>query len=378
MKIIINVSNLYYGGGVQVAISLLNELRFIEANNEYNIFLSKPIENQIEKQLFSENFKFFIIAKPASYLNTRFKIIKKLNELEDQINPDIVITLFGPSYWKPKVKSLMGFADPWVLNQNSVAYKELNFYQRIQKRLINLYKIYYLKRETSYYIIETNNAKTKLLNLLNIKDDQVYVIGNCYSNVFNNKELLDYNSKDFIKLPKKEPDEFRLVLISHNYSHKNLKIIQKIIPLIKSYNVKFIVTIDNKYYDELFFGMDNHVMNLGPVRIKSVPSIYSQCDALFLPTLLEVFSASYPEAMKMQIPILTSNYSFAEEICKDAALYFDPLDPKDISEKIIELINSKKLQKLLKENGKRRIQNFETARSRAKKYLKICNIVVNM
>ena len=34
MKIIINVSNLYYGGGVQVAISLLNELRFIEANNE--------------------------------------------------------------------------------------------------------------------------------------------------------------------------------------------------------------------------------------------------------------------------------------------------------------------------------------------------------
>ena len=361
-----------------MAISLLNELRFIETNNEYNIFLSKPIDQQIEKNLFSQHFKFFIISQPASYLKTRLKIIRELNELENQIKPNIVITLFGPSYWKPKVKHLMGFADPWVLNQNSVAYKELSFFQRIEKRLINFYKTYYLRREANCYIIETNNAKTKLLNLLNITDDQVYVISNCYSNTFDNKELLDPNCKDFIKLPKKDVDEYRFVLISHNYSHKNIKIIQKVIPLIKSHNVKFVVTIDNKYYDELFFGMNDHVINLGPIQIKSAPSIYSQCDALFLPTLLEVFSASYPEAMKMQIPILTSNYSFAEEICKDAALYFDPLDPKDISEKIIELINSKKLQKLLKKNGNKRIKDFESARSRAKKYLKICNKLVNM
>ena len=378
MKIIINVSNLYYGGGVQVAISLLNELRFIEANNEYNISLSKPIDQQIDKKLFSKKFRFYIIPKSDSYFKTSIETIKKLDKLEHQLSPDIVITLFGPSYWKPKVKNLMGFADPWILNKNSVAYKELNFFQRIEKRLMNFYKVYCLKREANYYVIETDNAKIKLLNLLKTKDDQVYVISNCYNHVFNNKELLNYDSKDFIKLPKKELDEFRLVLISHNYSHKNLKIIQKIIPLIKSYNVKFVLTIDHKNYDELFYGMDNHVINLGPIQIKSAPSIYSQCDALFLPTLLEVFSASYLEAMIMQIPILTSNYSFAEDICKDAALYFDPLNPIDISEKIIELKNIKKLQKLLKENGNKRIQNFETASSRAKKYLKICNMLVNM
>jgi len=376
MKIIINLSNLYYGGGLQVAISFLNELRFIEADNEYNIFLSKPIDSQIEKKIFPENFKFFFIPKSAAYLLTRFIITKKLTELENYINPDIVITLFGPSYWKSKAKNLMGFADPWVLNYNSVAYKELKFFQRIKRRLLNIYKIYYLKRETEYFVIETNIAKSKLINLLNISDNKVFVVGNCNSHFFNDKELLNDNNENFINLPKKEINEFRLLLISHNYPHKNLKIIRDVIPLIKSYNIKFILTIDSKDFDNLFYGLNDYIINLGPVNVKSAPSIYSQCDALFLPTLLEVFSASYPEAMKMNLPILTSNYSFAKDVCKDAALYFDPLDPKDIADKIKELINNKRLNKFLIENGNKRIQKFENAKSRAKKYLEICKMLI--
>ena len=54
MKIIINVSNLYVGGGVQVAISFINELKFIKNINQYHIFLSEPINLQIEKNLFSK------------------------------------------------------------------------------------------------------------------------------------------------------------------------------------------------------------------------------------------------------------------------------------------------------------------------------------
>ena len=55
---------------------------------------------------------------------------------------------------------------------------------------------------------------------------------------------------------------------------------------------------------------------------------------MFLPTFLECFSASYAEAMLMKKPIITSNLGFAQNVCKDAAVYFDPCNPEDIIDKI--------------------------------------------
>ena len=80
--------------------------------------------------------------------------------------------------------------------------------------------------------------------------------------------------------------------------------------LLSEKNINFVVTIDDESYENMF-SHNPRVINLGPVAHKSCPSIYSQCDFLFAPTLLETFSASYPEAMKMNLPISTSKYSFA-------------------------------------------------------------------
>ena len=123
--------------------------------------------------------------------------------------------------------------------------------------------------------------------------------------------------------------------------------------------------------------MTNKIINLGKIVQKGCPSVYKQCDALFAPTLLETFSAAYPEAMKMRKPILTSKYSFAKDLCGDAALYFDPLDPKDIAQKIKQLIGNEILQKIMIENGEKKLMSFETARSRAEKYISICEEIVN-
>jgi hypothetical protein len=41
--------------------------------------------------------------------------------------------------------------------------------------------------------------------------------------------------------------------------------------------------------------------------------------------------------MSYNLPILTSNYNFAREVCGDAAVYFDPLDLKSIKNTILSL-----------------------------------------
>lgn len=52
MKIIINTSNLYVGGGVQVALSFISELKIMNFKNEYHIFLSQAVDKQINQDTF--------------------------------------------------------------------------------------------------------------------------------------------------------------------------------------------------------------------------------------------------------------------------------------------------------------------------------------
>ncbi len=377
MKIVINTSNLPGGGGLQVALSFLQELKHIDHNNKYYIFLSKAANRQILKNEFPNNFQFYLMEKSPASLKTRKSIVNKLNKLEQQILPDIVFSVFGPSYWCPKAKHLIGVADGWIYNADSVAYGKLSIIEQIKRRLLGKYKIYHLKQDADFYLLETEDAKMKFIETTGIKEDTVLVVGNTHSSAFNNEVYLNKNNNHYIKLPKKLEKEFRLIYITSYKANKNIEVISEILPFLEGYNVKFILTLDNNIFQKLFPNQTDKVINLSPIPHNSCPSVYKQCDALFAPTLLETFSAAYPEAMKMEKPILTSNYSFATDVCQDAALYFDPLDPENIAEKIKKLINDKKLQKELIKKGKKRVQEFETARSRAEKYIEICEKVAS-
>ena len=73
----------------------------------------------------------------------------------------------------------------------------------------------------------------------------------------------------------------------------------------------------------------------------------------------------------MRKPILTSDLHFARGLCGDAAVYFNPMDPLDIAEKIFELANNPTEQNKLINNGVRQLKNFDTSQERAQKYIKI-------
>ena len=378
MKILINTSNLYVGGGLQVALSFINELKELNTNHEYHIFLSLAVDKQIDQKEFTGNFYFYLIEKSPASLKTRKTIVAKLNSLEEHIKPDIVFSVFGPSYWKPKAKHLLGFADGWAYNSESVAYNRLPLLKRIKMRLHVKYKSYYLKRDADYYVLETLDAKNKFSKVIDIDKSKTFVVGNTYSSIFDEDECIQSNYEYFINLPKKQDNEFRLIYITHNHPNKNLTSINKILPLLDGFNINFFLTLDDVSYRTLFPVLTKNVINLGPIPQKSCPSVYKQCDALFAPTLLETFSAAYPEAMKMGKPILTSNYSFAKDVCQDAALYFDPLDPKDMIKKIKMLVRDKALLNKLAEKGRKRVKKFESARTRAEKYIAICENLVKL
>ncbi len=100
-----------------------------------------------------------------------------------------------------------------------------------------------------------------------------------------------------------------MLALSSWYPHKNIGIIPKVIEVLqeKGYEfIRFIVTLPQIDFNKLEINAKHkqQIINVGIVKIEEGASLYQECDALFLPTLLECFSASYAEAMIMEKPIL--------------------------------------------------------------------------
>ena len=145
----------------------------------------------------------------------------------------------------------------------------------------------------------------------------------------------------------------------------------------KRTDIKFVVTLPEDKYNMLFHEKYRQsILNVGFVPSKEGPSLYKECDIMFLPTLLECFSASFAEAMVMRKPIITSDMGFAHCVCKDAAVYFNPVNPMDIADKLLMLVDNKSLQATLVEKGVGQLKQFGTSSDRVDAILKLCKSLV--
>nr|WP_297165208.1 glycosyltransferase [uncultured Dysgonomonas sp.] len=374
MRLIINTSSLFSGGGVQVALSFIEECRNFE-KNEYHVFLCPSVEKQIDKLSYPSNFIFYTIERKGNIIRNILYLRKKLSSFEKKIKPDCVFTIFGPSYWTPKVPHLLGYALPHFLYSESPFFFRNSLLAKLKWKITAIFKKYFFLKNAKYYHVETEDARMRLAHFLHSPIDKIYVVSNTYNSYF-----ACFNNEERDKMIKSSNIKTFLIL-SAFYPHKNLSILNEIIPLlIKSgiNNVEFVTTLPSQIYEDNFLEVSKtKIRNIGVIAAQDCPQLYFECNFIFLPTLLECFSANYPEAMKMDKPILTSDLPFARDICGDAALFFDPLDPNDIVAKIKLILENEELQKELITNGREQLKNFPSAQMRAEKYLTICNSILN-
>jgi len=72
----------------------------------------------------------------------------------------------------------------------------------------------------------------------------------------------------------------------------------------------------------------------GHVTLDDLVELYRSAAALIYPSLYEGFGIPCVEAMACGCPVAASNVASIPEVCGDAAVYFDPLDPESIAEGI--------------------------------------------
>ena len=164
------------------------------------------------------------------------------------------------------------------------------------------------------------------------------------------------------------PDHFKLFYIARYYPHKNIEIL---VDLYERYReqlkdtVLFITVVQDQHpaVKKLLADIRKKHLEKMIVNISSrwlqpeLANYYRHVDALLMPTLMEVLSGSYLEAMDFGVPILTSDLDFAHDICGEAALYFNPWSPASIYSTISRLRNDPKMAESMAQAGKKQLEN---------------------
>lgn len=365
MNILINASNLKKGGGMQVADSFIRQLYNYKSHKFY-VVVTDSLSDLLDDLTSSDNLILIKYTQKKKLLNVLFGKDAFLNNCVREYNIDRVFSIFAP-FWRPSVKHICGFAKPQYIYKESPFFYNLKLKQRVKYKIVEFLHMRVIKLESDILITENLNVSTRLFEICH-KRIPVFTVTNYYNQIFEKPSLWDTR----IQLPKFSG--FTLLTICANYPHKNLKIIPDVVKYLNekypNFLFRFILTISpNEFFINNVYAKE--VLLLGNVGISECPSLYFQSDALFLPTLLECFSASYPEAMFMKKPILTSDIGFAKGICGDAAMYFNPLCPASIGEAIYRLANNVIERDKLIANGIKRLKVFDTYEERTKKYLKI-------
>jgi len=110
-------------------------------------------------------------------------------------------------------------------------------------------------------------------------------------------------------------------------------------------------------------GVASRVVFTGPVSDSDLGCLYAACDLFVFPSLYEGFGLPVLEAMSLGAPVACSRSSSIPEVAGDAAVLFDPRNPRDMEEAIRRALADEGLRDRLRDRGLRRAAGFDWLKS---------------
>lgn len=377
MKLMIDASVCSKGGGVQVALSFLENIAF-DSEFELICVVNPEIDKQLSIAAKDKIKDYYVECVEPVYK----KIIQgqRISKIEKNHAPDLVFVVFGPSYWRPKAQCLQGFALPLMVYEDTRNYiYKHNLKLKIYQKLLNYFKARKFKRNADFAVVETQTFKQRLSSFMSFDESKIFVV----ENSFNSNFLIENK----IKKPEIIQSQIlNLFVPSAFYPHKNLNILVDVAYYLKNefkltFKFNFLIKKDSLEWQNLTIlakskNVDDCFYTYGTVPNARMKELYAINNFIILPTLAEASTAVYPEAFISKKVLLTSDIDFARELCGNAAVFFNPLDAYDIAEKIININFDTQKQAQLIQNGLERVKSVYL--SPEEKWLKQRNILLNL
>lgn len=371
MHFLINCSNLKAGGGLQVADSiccLLNRY----SKHFFIVVLSDFLEQTRKKIYNFENVKIYKHDIPNTFETIIMGRDHFLDSLLIEKEIDAVITVFGPSRWCPRVPHLSGFALPQLVLPESPFFAKIDNCEKIKWYWWRKIREWSIKRSADFFWTENPMVTERLSRLFH--NTHVYTVTNYYNQVFDHLDQW----KRTITLP--EFEGITCLSVSSPASHKNFSIIEHVVRVLRQNHpemkIRFVLTFDEKDLRISEDVSDSYVF-VGKTDVSECPYLYEQADVMFMPTLLECFTATYPEAMRMEVPIVTTDLDFARGLCGDAACYYSATDAQAAADAIYKVATDKEYARKLVSAGKEQLKKFDNYEQRAEKLVKLLETIAS-
>ncbi len=374
MKVLFNATTFVKGGALQAATSFIDQAVKNPSGISWMFALSRKClaEAQACEIPLGQDKIIVFDDSPARNASAR----RALRSLEQSLNPDVVLTLFGPAYVSFSRPHICGVADGYVTHSTFLSYQCLSFpIEWARFFLTSLYKMHWY-RKADYWVTETQTARFGLSRrgLIDLKRIRV-IANNCGAGFLDNQAIAEFPVSGM---------PVKILCFSASYKHKNLGIIPHVALALRrtmpGRKIEFVLTLPEGDTTLIAvqnsaqrLGVKDSILNKGHVLVKNGPELMRSCNICFMPTILETFSATYPEAMAMGLPIVASDLAFAREICKDAAIYFKPRNAPSAAEAIVSLLSNKNKWELVVAMGKKQLAKFPEPSAKYQQYIKVIN-----
>lgn len=327
------------GGGVKNAVLFIQNTLNNKDSIEWTYACSIQVSTLLQEKGIKLGENFIILNdSPARNKAARKKLYKTC--LERRIR--LVYTMAGPAYLNFPAYHIQGLSNPYITHADWIAFRlRGNLIQTLSYYIfVGLQFIY--SKKADYFIFQTDQARRSFIKRGGANESNTHVIANAFD-----LSLLKESNQD--GLAKKENNETKVIFCpGADYTHKGFQFIPHIAHCLLKLgrdDIKFRLTLPN---GELWLKIlelsqklkvSHLIENIGPYSYSDVVALYESADIVFVPSLLETFSASYLEAVVFRKKLIVADRSFSREVCGNYAEYCNPKEPQSSAKLICETLN---------------------------------------
>ncbi len=362
---------------------LIKELAKIDQKNSYILYLDKePVDDLKEAIKDNKNFRFKLLKWPWS----QFWTLGRLSLEMLFLSPDILfVPAHGLPFFCPK-KTISTVHDIAFVHE-SVLYRRQKSSSKIINFIAKLFTIGKHKADSLDYlnwstkrslrkakkiIAVSNFTKSEILkSYLNVKEGKIKVIHNGYDD---SKYKIIGNEDKKVEILKKYGLEYPYFLyVGRLEKKKNTPNLLEAFSILKedypNWSIYLSLVGSASYgFDEVKyviedFNLSSYINIPGWIDEKDMPYIYSSALAFIFPTKHEGFGIPVIEAMASGVPTAVSNLEVLKEVSKDASLFFNHKNPREIANAMIKLYKDEKLRDGLVKKGLERVNEFSWQKS---------------
>lgn len=358
MRILINTvsTKKHSGGAYQIAFNFIsNSLEHNEV--EWIYVVSADLDEILPKEVKGKE-HYYVYPTQPDFRHSYKKVKQELRELEQRLSPDVVYSITAPSYFRFKTTEVMRFTMPWVTHPNRYSWAVLSWKKRMKMKLY-CWNQRRMMRKARYFVTQSETTRQGILRITGAQPENVRVVKNVLPSIF--------KTLDNAPFPADE-NWIDVASVANDSKHKNLDIIPSVLDELKQLginNVRFHVTLpqDCTCWKDIqeglsSSGLEDRVITHGRLSQHDLADMYRHCQICFLPTLLEVFSASTLEAMYFYLPTVATDFDFNKEVMADACLYYEPMNAKAAAMQIKRYIEDESLRNEMKEKMAKQLTAF--------------------